>query len=211
MMDERKQNEEPLVGQEGAAPEDAVPEEEAASLEEGAEEEMLKDLQAALDEARAEAEDYLNQLLRARADYANYKRRMEQERKELLRYGSAGLMTRLLPVLDDFERAFQTIPEGLIRLTWSEGVALIHRKLQMLLENEGLEHIEVAGQKFDPAVHEAISYEEREDMEDGDIIAEVQKGYRLGERVLRPALVRVAKHVQEPEEDAGEEGSEPGE
>lgn len=211
MMDEKKRNEEPLVGQEGTTPEDAVAEEVATPVEEGTKEEKPQDLQAALEEARAEAEDYLNQLRRARADYANYKRRMEQERKELLRYGSAGLMTRLLPVLDDFERAFQTLPDGLARLTWSEGVALIHRKLQMLLENEGLEPIEVAGQEFNPAFHEAISYEEREDMEDGAIIAEVQKGYKLGDRVLRPSLVRVAKHVQKPEETAAEEGGESGE
>jgi molecular chaperone GrpE len=128
----------------------------------------------------------------------------------LLRYGSAGLMTRLLPVLDDFERAFQTLPRGLDRLTWSEGIALIHRKLQILLESEGLEAIDAAGQQFNPAFHEAISYEEREDLEDGAIIAEVQKGYKLGERVLRPSLVRVAKHTKAeekaPDQESGEQG-----
>lgn len=209
MVDKKKQDKK-VDEQEVTAPESAVPEEAAVAAEEGPEEKE-QDLQTALDEARAEAEDYLDQLRRARADYANYKRRIEQEKKELLRYASAGLVTKLLPVLDDFERAFQTLPEGLDRLTWSEGIALIHRKLQMLLESEGLETIDVAGQKFDPVFHEAISYEEREDMEDGAIIAEVQKGYKLGERVLRPALVRVAKHVGKAEETAGEEKDEQGE
>ena len=155
-------------------------------------------LQHALDKAQAEARDYLDQLLRARADYANYKRRTEQDKQEMVRYGNAGLMVKLLPVLDDFQRAFQALPQGLEKMTWLEGIALVQRKLQFVLENEGLEALKVAGQKFDPAQHEAISYEERDDMEDGDIIAEAQKGYKLGDRILRPALVRVARRVSKP-------------
>ena len=210
-MDEKKQEEESVLEQNATTPKEPAAEEEVAAVEEGPKQEERDDLQAALDTARAEAEDYLNQLRRARADYANYKRRIEQERKELLRYGSAGLMTKLLPVLDDFERAFQTLPRGLDRLTWSEGIALIHRKLQILLQSEGLESVDVAGQQFNPAFHEAISYEEREDLEDGAIIAEVQKGYKLGERVLRPSLVRVAKHTEAAEETPAQESGEQGE
>lgn len=211
MMDEKKQEEKPVVEQNAPTAEEPAAEEEVSAAEEGPEQEEQEDLQAALDQARAETEDYLNQLRRARADYANYKRRIEQERKELLRYGSAGLMAKLLPVLDDFERAFQTLPQGLDRLTWSEGIALIHRKLQMLLESEGLESIDVSGQQFNPEFHEAISYEEREDLEDGAIIAEVQKGYKLGERILRPSLVRVAKHIEAEEETPDQESGEQGE
>ena len=155
-------------------------------------------LQHALDKAQAEAKDYLDQLLRARADYANYKRRTEQDKQEMIRYGNAGLMATLLPVLDDFERAFQALPQGLEKMTWLEGIALVQRKLQVVLENQGLQAIRVERQKFDPALHEAISYEEREDMEDGDVIAEAQKGYKLGDRVLRPALVRVARRTSKP-------------
>jgi molecular chaperone GrpE len=160
----------------------------------------IETLRQALEKAQAEAKDYLDQLLRSRADYANYKRRTEQDKQDMFRYGNAGLMAKLLPVVDDFERAFQALPPGLEKMTWLGGIALVQRKLQLVLENEGLEAIRVEGQKFDPALHEAISYEERDDMEDGDIIAEAQKGYKLGERILRPALVRVARHVSKPEQ-----------
>lgn len=152
-------------------------------------------LRQALEKAQAEAKDYLDQLLRSRADYANYKRRAEQEKQELIRYGHANLITQLLPVLDDFERAFMTAPSGLDKLTWVEGIALVHRKLQLILERGGLKPIQADGQKFNPMEHEAIAYEERADVEDGTILAEIQRGYKLGDRVLRPALVRVAKQV----------------
>ena len=162
-------------------------------------------LRQELEKAQAEAKDYLDQLLRARADYANYKRRGEQDKKDLIRYGNAGLMTRLLPVLDDFERAFLAVPEGLDKLTWVNGIVLIHRKMQIVMEAEGLEAIRTTGQKFDPSQHEAITTEDRDDMEDGAIIAEAQKGYKLGDRVLRPTLVRVARHVPKPEPSAAPE------
>ena len=155
-------------------------------------------LQQGLEKAQAEAKDYLDQLLRSRADYANYKRRAEQDKQEMIRYGNAGLMSKLLPVVDDFERAFHALPQGLEKMTWLEGIALVQRKLQIVLESQGLEALKVEGQKFDPAMHEAISYEERDDMEDGAIIAEAQKGYKLGERILRPALVRVARRASKP-------------
>ncbi|MDH7489737.1 MAG: nucleotide exchange factor GrpE [Anaerolineae bacterium] len=159
------------------------------------EEDEKESLRQALEKAQAEAKDYLDQLLRSRADYANYKRRVEQEKQELIRYGNANLIAQLLPVLDDFERAFLTVPSGLDKLTWVEGIALVHRKLQLILEKEGLKPIQANGQKFNPMEHEAIAYEERADVEDGTILAEVQKGYKLGDRVLRPTLVRVAKQV----------------
>ncbi len=189
--------------QEQAAPAAA---EETPPVSAPAEDEMAS-LRQALEKAQAEAKDYLDQLLRSRADYANYKRRAEQEKQELIRYGNANLMAQLLPVLDDFERAFLTLPPSLDKLTWVEGVALIHRKLQVILEKEGLKPIQANGQKFNPMEHEAIGYEERSDLADGVIVAEVQKGYRLGDRVLRPTLVRVARPVPAPaaEDKGGEE------
>ena len=189
------------------AKEPAALAEEAAPLGETADAER-EALQQALEKAQAEAKDYLDQLLRARADYANYKRRAEQEKKDLLRYGSVGLLTRLLPVLDDFERAFLVVPAGVEKLTWVNGIALIYRKLQVVVEAEGLETIRTGGQKFDPSLHEAITTEDRDDLEDGAIVAEVQKGYKLGDRVLRPTLVRVAQRVSKPEQEgkAGEQG-----
>ena len=196
MVEESKPNEAQQEPKEPAAP--VV--EESTPMD--AEKEALRQ---ELEKAQAEAKDYLDQLLRARADYANYKRRGEQDKKDLIRYGNAGLMTRLLPVLDDFERAFLAVPEGLDKLTWVNGIALIHRKMQIVMEAEGLEAIRTTGQKFDPSQHEAITTENRDDMEDGAIIAEAQKGYKLGDRVLRPTLVRVARHVPKPEPSAAPE------
>lgn len=178
------------------APASAEQETPAAGEPVDAEKEALRQ---GLDKAQAEAKDYLDQLLRARADYANYKRRAEQDKKGLIHYGNAGLMTKLLPILDDFERAFLAVPEGLDKLTWVNGIALIHRKMQIVMEAEGLEAIRTEGQKFDPSQHEAITTEDRDDMEDGAIIAEAQRGYKLGDRVLRPTLVRVARRVSKPE------------
>ena len=185
VSDTEQQKEEPQAQQEAPVAETVDAEKETLGHE--------------LEKAQNEAKDYLDQLLRARADYANYKRRAEQDKQEMIRYGNAGLMKRLLPVMDDFERAFQALPHGLEKMTWLDGIALVQRKLELVLKNEGLEAIRVEGQKFDPATHEAISYEERDDMEDGAIIAEAQKGYKLGERILRPALVRVARRTSKPD------------
>ena len=150
-------------------------------------------LQQELDKARAEAADYLDQIRRARADYANYKRRCEQERNEIGQAAGGALILRMLPVLDDLERAFKTLPPELSTLTWTDGVFLIYRKLQGALESQGLKLIDLKGARFDPALHEAVTYEPSSDHEEGDILGEVQKGYKLGDRVLRPSLVRVAK------------------
>lgn len=201
MAEDAKPNEMQRETEEQAAP---APAEETPPVSAPAEDETAS-LRQALEKAQAEAKDYLDQLLRSRADYANYKRRVEQERQELIRYGNANLIAQLLPVLDDFERAFLTVPSGLGKLTWVDGIALVHRKLQLILEKEGLKPIQANGQKFNPMEHEAIGYEERSDLEDGVIVAEVQKGYKLGDRVLRPTLVRVARHVAAPA--AQEEGS----
>jgi molecular chaperone GrpE len=201
MVDEKQPDLEAEAQEE--AQESAVPEETLPMVEETVEQ-RITELEADLEKASAQRDDYLDQLLRARADYANYKRRVEQEKKELVRYSNAALMSRLLPVLDDFERAFQTVPHELLQLTWIDGVSLIQRKLQLVLEAEGLAAIDLEGKKFDPVLHEAISYEDRTDMEDGTIIAEVQKGYKMGDRVLRPTLVRVARKIAKPGEPSAE-------
>lgn len=164
--------------------------EEAAEVEEISE---LEALRKELEAAKAQAAEYLDGWQRARAEFANYKKRNEQERQELFKLANTTLITRLLPIFDDFERAFQTLPSNLLSLTWIDGVALIYRKLQAMLEAEGLTLIETEGQSFDPLVHEAVTYEESAEHEEGQIIGEVQRGYKLGDRVLRPALVRVAK------------------
>jgi molecular chaperone GrpE len=103
------------------------------------------------------------------------------------------MLHKILPVVDDFERALATLPDDLRQLTWCEGVFLIKAKLDALLDSEGVKPIEAEGQEFDPVYHEAVTYEEAPGYEEGQIIGVVQRGYMLGERVLRPAMVRVAK------------------
>jgi molecular chaperone GrpE len=116
---------------------------------------------------------------------------------------------RLLPIVDDFERAFETLPDNLSRLTWIEGVWLIQHKFRMLLEQEGVTQIEATGQEFDPFLHQAITHEPSAEVPQGQIIAELQKGYKLGERVLRPSMVRVsAGPPPKPEPEAKSEGKE---
>lgn len=175
--------------------------EEAAQVEEVTE---LEALRQELEEAKAQEAEYLDGWQRARAEFANYKRRNEQERQELFKLANTTLITRLLPIFDDFERAFQTLPSNLLSLTWIDGVALIYRRLQAILEGEGLTLTDTEGQSFDPLLHEAVTYEESAEHEEGQIIGEVQKGYKLGDRVLRPALVRVAKGKPVSEAEEGE-------
>jgi len=186
---------------EAAAEEIAVAEEVTEEVEETSE---LETLRQELEEAKDQAAEYLDGWQRARAEFANYKKRNEQERQELFKLANSTLISRLLPIFDDFERAFQTLPSNLLSLTWIDGVALIYRRLQAILDGEGLTPMETEGQSFDPLVHEAVTYEESAEHQEGQIIGEVQRGYKLGDRVLRPALVRVAKG--KPVSETAEEG-----
>ena len=150
-------------------------------------------LKQALEQEQTKSAEYLDNWRRAAADFSNYKKRAEKESGEMSKFLNATLIARLLPVLDDFDRAMQTIPENLRGLTWIDGVVLISRKMQMVLEAEGLKPIEAVNKPFDPTIHEAVIHEETDQAEDGTVIAELQKGYRLNERVLRPTMVKVAK------------------
>jgi molecular chaperone GrpE len=154
----------------------------------------IETLKKDLDEARAKANEYLDGWQRARAEFANYKKRQEQQVGDLRAFATVDLVKRLLPIQDDFERAAKTLPEGISHMTWIEGVMLIHRKLQVILESEGVKAIEVKkGDLFNPTLHEAISHDDADGVDSGQIIEELQKGYKIGERVIRPTLVRVAK------------------
>ena len=146
-----------------------------------------------LDEAKAKAAENLDGWQRAVADLANYKKRVERERAEAHQSTPAAVVTRLLPVLDDFDRAMKDAPAGESVKLWVEGISLIQRKLHNIVEGVGVERIEADGAMFDPYWHEAITHDESENHSEGQVIEVVQHGYRLGDRVLRPALVRVAK------------------
>jgi len=151
-------------------------------------EENIETLKQALTEERAKAEGYLANWQRTQADFINYKRRSEQEKEEVSKFGNAIVMHSLLTILDDFDRAFTSIPEHLDKLSWVDGIKLIERKLRASLEAQGLSEIKAMGEPFDPYLHEAV----RQDRgEEGMVIGEMQKGYKFRERVIRPTRVVV--------------------
>ncbi|MEN9938277.1 MAG: hypothetical protein RLZZ387_4856 [Chloroflexota bacterium] len=152
----------------------------------------LEELQARVAQLEKEASEYKDSYLRATADYRNFKRRTEQERADLIRSASAGLLLKLLPVLDDLERAMQSVTPEVEASAWYGGFKLIPQKLQTIVESEGVKPIEALGQDFDPNQHEAVIYEAAPGQE-GKVVAELQKGYVLRDRVLRPTMVKVGQ------------------
>jgi len=134
------------------------------------------------------AQRYLDNWRRAEADFENYKKRVELDRAESARFASTAVILNILPVLDDLDRAFKSLPEKLAHLTWTDGMRLIHRKLQATLEAQGVTEIKALGESFDPSIHEAVGQAAGED---GKIVEEAQRGYRLNGRVIRPVFVIV--------------------
>lgn len=152
-----------------------------------------------LEQPNTEVEEYRDLLQRLQADFVNYKRRVEREREEQTKSANRELILKLLPVLDDFARALGTVPEEMADADWVQGMALIERKLRATLEEEGLERIDAEGRDFDPWEHEAVFCEHSSDHDEGKVKAVLRDGYKLYDRVIRPAQVVVAK------------GNEPGE
>jgi molecular chaperone GrpE len=151
---------------------------------------VLAELHKQLAEAQTQTAEYKDGWQRAVADFQNYRRRVDAEKAETYQLAVGSIIKRYLPVLDDMERAMDSRPAD---LAWANGVELICRKLQSILEAEGLKRIEAEGQKFDPNFHEAISQEPAEGVESGTVLGVIRNGYMLGERVIRPAMVRVAQ------------------
>ena len=143
-------------------------------------------------EAKPQADENLAALQRMAADFANYRKRTDAERVEFARFAKADLIAKLLDVLDAYDRALATTPEELKGSSWVEGMWLIERKLRQILEAEGLTSIDSLGEPFDPYLHEAVAHIES-DAPEGTVINEHQKAYRLHDRVIRPAMVTVAK------------------
>ena len=153
-----------------------------------AELEDIESLKKALAEEKARAEDYLASWQRAQADFINYKRRSEQEKEEVSKFASSILMLSLLPILDDLERAFTSLPPELVEVTWADGIKLIERKLRATLEAQGLSEIKAVGEPFDPNLHEAVAQAKGKE---GVVVRELQKGYKFHDRVIRPSQVVV--------------------
>lgn len=151
---------------------------------------QLAELQKQLTEAQAKADEYKDGWQRSVADFQNYRKRVEAERAETYQAAIGNIIKRYLPILDDMERALQARPEG---LAWADGIELIYRKLQSILESEGIKRIEAEGQMFDPNFHEAIGEEHADGAQSGQVTAVIRNGYMLGDKVIRPAMVRVAR------------------
>jgi molecular chaperone GrpE len=167
----------------------AAPQEEAAEASgDAAWEERVRAEQA-------KAETYLANWQRAQADLANLRRRNQQEREDYIKRANEEIIRDLLPVLDSFDRALASVPADLRKTTWTEGILLVERQLRLALLRHGVTPIEAQGQKFDPTQHEAVMHRVTTEHEDEAITAELQKGYRLHDRVLRPSLVEVAKNT----------------
>ncbi|MGE0446215.1 MAG: nucleotide exchange factor GrpE [Vicinamibacterales bacterium] len=133
-----------------------------------------------------------DRLLRTAAEFDNYRKRMERERADFVAFAAADILGELLPIVDSFERALQA-PAPPEAEAFRTGAELIHRQMLDLLRKRGVKPIETLGADFDPNLHQAVIYEDSPEHRDGEVIAELQKGYLLGDRLLRPAMVKVAK------------------
>ena len=154
----------------------------------------IETLKETLAEAKAKAEANLAGWQRAQADFINYKKRSEQEKQDLSKFANSVLIVNLLPVLDDFERAFSSIPPKVGKMSWLDGIRLVERKLQAVLQAQGVTPIKALGEPFDPQFHEAVRQDKGKE---GVVIEEVQKGYMLEDRVIRPTMVVVGNGEEE--------------
>jgi molecular chaperone GrpE len=183
----KKNNEEVLEGEvvetaetTGSAPVGAISQEEYDRL--------AQELQ----QTQTQVKDYFEGWQRERADFANYKRRIERDQQSMSQNITINVVKKYLGIVDDLERALKAIPsDG--SAAWGSGIELILRKLQNILDAEGVKRIPAETEEFDPSRHEAISYEVSPDHTGGQIIEVIQQGYTLGDRVVRPAMVRVAR------------------
>jgi molecular chaperone GrpE len=167
----------------------------------------IEQLKAELEAARTKADEYLAGLQRERAEFANYKRRTAEEREAMLGLAGEDLIRKVLALADDFDLAIEARPPNIATDPWVEGVVAIDRKLRALLESEGVRQIDAtAGTPFDPREHEAIANVPGTGRPEGEIVDEIRRGYRLRDRVVRPALVTVAA---EPETTTGPEAGRP--
>ena len=152
--------------------------------------EDIETLQQALAEEQEKAENYLANWQRCQADFVNYKQRAAQEKGEIIEFANSMLIYNLLPVINDLERAFASVPADLDESNWTEGIKLIYNKFKATLEAQGLTEIKAKGEPFDPRLHEAVMQQEGTE---GMVIEEIQKGYKFKEKVIRPSLVTVGR------------------
>jgi molecular chaperone GrpE len=150
----------------------------------------IESLKKQLSDAESKTSEYKDNWLRAQAEFQNFRRRLDRDNEMIHATMKGDIIKKLLPVLDDLERALQNRSA---EDPWANGIELVARKFQTILENEGVKKIEAVGTEFDPNFHEAISHEPADGTQSGHVIGVIQNGYMIGERVIRPALVRVAQ------------------
>jgi molecular chaperone GrpE len=151
------------------------------------------DSASALEKAERQRDEYYDRLLRKTAEFDNFRKRTERERQSLADAAAADLISELLPLVDDLERALQADAGDEASSAYRRGVELIHRQLLEVLRKRGVRPIDALGSDFDPYFHQAVSHEPADNRRDGEIIEEFRRGYMLGDRLLRPAMVKVAK------------------
>nr|MBN1228763.1 nucleotide exchange factor GrpE [Anaerolineae bacterium] len=184
-LDKSDTEHKPAPAQEGEAETEQVIDAVSAFEEE-------RDVEQILAELEAQAAEYLDGWQRARAELANYKKRMERERETLANTLRGDVILALLPVLDDFDLAMNSQSDDIASLEWAGGIALIYRKLQNLLTEFNVTEIEALGQPFAPMMHDAVMQREEPGVESGTVVEVIRKGYLIGEKVLRPSMVVVA-------------------
>lgn len=165
--------------------------EQAGETEETAVEEST--IEEQLQVAQEEAAKNLDSSLRAQAELANARKRFEKQRAQTYVNANADLVRKILPVLDDYERAVDTVPESIGEDPWYEGIGMVHRKLISVLESLNVKEIKAIGEPFDPNYHEALGQEPSETEESGNVTRVMQKGYQIGDQVVRASLVFVAE------------------
>jgi molecular chaperone GrpE len=155
--------------------------------------------QGKIAELESEVAETKDRYLRLAADFDNYKKRTRQEQLETIQHASAELISRLLPVLDDLQNVLEHKPAG-VDESWVKGLELSVRKLEEALGTHGLQPIESVGARFDPKMHEAVGHEESADQPEDTVVSELRRGYRIRDRVVRPALVKVSRRPELPED-----------
>jgi molecular chaperone GrpE len=163
------------------------------------------DAREQLGQLKAELDKYKDIALRSVADLDNYRKRMAREKDDAIRYANASFLERLIPILDNFELGLQAAKAGGSQSAVFDGMTMVFKQLQDFLASCGVETIDATGEHFDPNLHEAIAQEESSELEDGVVIRQLRKGYRLKDRLIRPANVVVSKgaHLGEDSEKAG--------
>jgi molecular chaperone GrpE len=144
-------------------------------------------------ELQRQRDDYYDRLLRKTAEFDNYRKRIDRERQQVTEAAAADLLAELLPLVDDLERALRADPGSEGVDAYRRGVELIHKQLLDVLRKRGVRSVDSVGTDFDPHFHQAVSHEAVEGRRDGEVIEEFRRGYMLGDRLLRPAMVKVAK------------------